>query len=107
MSDEEAFVQIGERKCLLDAQLRLNVHATFGNNVVLLRIHPDVAIVPLDADGRTSLPLRSRDDFRLECKKNKKKKILFLYFFVNFFFFFLFFDSQRFRRCWRRATISR
>lgn len=71
---EEAFVQIGERKCLLDAQLRLNVHATFGNNVVLLRVHPDVAIVPLDADGRTSLPLRPRDDFRLEGLKKRKKK---------------------------------
>jgi hypothetical protein len=66
----EAFVQIGERRCLLDAQQRLNVHATFGATVVLLRIDADAApvIVPLDADGSTAIALNTNATYRLECK---------------------------------------
>jgi hypothetical protein len=104
-AEVDAFVRVGDRKCLLDSQLRLNVHATFGNNIVLLRVDADssTAIVPLDADGRTASALSVGATYRLECTKKKNgklaKKIDFSLFFsfsicFVFFFFFFFFKNS-------------
>jgi hypothetical protein len=115
-AEVDAFVRVGDRKCLLDSQLRLNVHATFGNNIVLLRVDADssTAIVPLDADGRTASALSVGATYRLECTKKKNgklaKKIDFSLFFsfsicFVFFFFFFFFQKQLLLRCCWQVVI--
>lgn len=65
-------VTIGQTKCYLNQQKKLNIFSTFGHDVILIESETDI-IIPLTSDGCTDIPLSLEKKYYLRKKDGKKK----------------------------------